>query len=254
MKRYRILVSYDGTNYAGWQVQPNITAIANKLENSFFYAFNKRIKLLGASRTDAGVHAYGQVAAFDTDLDLPAQKLQKVWNDILPPDIIIREIDQVSTAFCPRYDVAYKIYKYHIFTKRPLPFEQRYGYYFYKSLDEQKFAQALKVFEGTHDFSSFSSSESYKNPVRTIDSITVEFDQQFHKYTILFKGRSFLRFMIRRIVGACLEVASKPMLSVSVLEQALREKSSDYQFYNAPAQGLLLYEIGYEYKEIHDKK
>lgn len=246
MRRYKITIAYDGTDYAGWQVQPDGRGICNVLQDTYARVFKQNVIIKGASRTDAGVHALGQVAAFDTDLPLEPERIKKIWNDSLPLSINIANIEQVSAKFNPRYDVTSKTYWYHFFLQRPSPFLQRFGYYFPYTLDLDLFKQALAIFVGTHNFSSFSSAQEYQDPCRTIDSIYLDFDTDFlSTYRIVVQGRSFSRFMIRRIVGACFDVACK-QLSLDVLKKALANPDPRQTFYNAPAQGLLLYKIEYK--------
>ena len=135
MTAYKIIVAYQGTQYAGWQMQHHVLAIANLLQNTFFTVLKKNIHLLGASRTDAGVHAHGQVANFTTDLAIPTKKILFAWNNVLPNDVIIRSLEEVSSSFNPRYDVEQKTYWYHFFLEQPLPPFNQYGYYIKQPLD-----------------------------------------------------------------------------------------------------------------------
>lgn len=247
MNTYKIIIAYDGTSYCGWQIQPHCPTIALLLQQRFNAVFKKNIKLLGASRTDAGVHALGQVACGTTDLNLDVISLQHAWNNVLPPDIVIRSITHVD-SFRPHQNIDYKLYYYHFFLERPLPFMQRYGWFFRRPVAIDTLQKALALFVGTHDFRSFCTGNEHENTVRTIDAITVTYIRRFNVYRIVFKGPAFLRYMIRRIVGACLEVASRDSLSLDCLTTALQKKDPQQTLPNAPSKGLLLYKI--VYKEV----
>lgn len=270
MKKYKIVVAYDGTDFLGWQVQPDQKTVAGVLQDTFKHVFGKSILITGASRTDAGVHAVGQTAAFTVDLNIDAQDLRHAWQNVLPDSIVLRSIEEVSLDFNPRAQVKQKTYYYHFFSERPLPMSARYGYYYRYPINPEKLYQALSVFVGTHDFRSFCTGDDYESTVRTIDAIDVEplewFDGlttsghcaqslartelvegcvRIKGYRIIIKGPGFLRYMIRRIVGACLEVASRDSLSCDDLKKALAEKNPLQLLPTAPAKGLLLYKIVY---------
>jgi|SRR5579859_6226959 len=245
---YKLIIAYDGTDYHGWQKQfhDHIT-VTQVLEDTFFKVFGKKISILGSSRTDAGVHAAGQVASFSTDIDIDPQQMRLAWNGRLPVSILIRSITRTEVRFNPMNDVAQKTYYYHVLTQRPLPFFSRYGYYYRWNIDIEKLRTALQVFVGTHDFRSFCTLyDKDKDTVRTIDSIEVVYMPRYKLYRIIVKGYSFLHFMIRRIVGACLEVASRDYLSCADLEHALAQKNPQQSLPKAPAHGLMLYKIRYK--------
>lgn len=243
-KKYKLVVAYDGTHYAGWQTQQHAKSVANVIEKTFARVFNKPIKLIAASRTDSGVHAHGQVVCLSTDLVLMPEKLQWVLQRSLPRTIVIRSCQEVSHSFHPRFDVAYKTYWYHFFLKQPLPWFAPYGYHYTDYFDEALFKQALQIFVGTHDFRSFCTGNDQKNTVRTIMKITFDSNPQLNAYRVVITGDGFLRYMIRRIIGACFYVTQKK-LDPCVLREILAQKNPHQQLYTAPAQGLLLYEIVY---------
>lgn len=246
-QQYKIIVAYDGTDYAGWQVQKNQKSVANVIENRFFDVFKKKIRLLAASRTDAGVHAFGQVACFTTDLTIDSQKLKRALNKSLPASIVIRDLEPVGSSFHPRYCVTQKTYWYHFFPQQPLPWVERYGYFQNSILDFdlELLKEALQVFVGTHDFRSFCSGYDIKNTIRTIDSISLDFNEEWNAYKIVFKGKGFLRYMIRRIVGASFQVSQKK-LKINELQDILNQKDPNQRIITAPAQGLILHEILYK--------
>lgn len=244
MNTYRISVAYDGSNYFGWQAQPKLPTIETTLKKIFSSVFGHSVAILGASRTDAGVHAAGQVARCITTLDLDSVDIMRAWNNALPSDIVIRSMERVID-FHPFYNVDYKIYYYHFFLKRPLPFFQQYGWFFRYSLDINKLNNALRLFVGTHDFRSFCTGNGRENTVRTIDVVSLDYFRKYNAYRITIKGHSFLQHMIRRIVGACLDVASQDNLSLDYLTRALEKKDPKQTLLNAPAKGLLLRKIVY---------
>ena len=245
MQHYKIIVAYDGTGYMGWQRQPEMRTIAGTLEHAFRKVFGHEIKLRAASRTDAGVHARGQVAAFETPLDIDPCKMLTAWNGKLPAGIAIRSIQTCDNTFNPRYHVAQKTYQYHFFLEHPLPFYERYGWHVRHKVDLEKLHTCLQIFVGTHDFSSFATLDGTKNPIRTIHEITLSFDENTRMYTITIKGPSFLRFMIRRIVGACIDTASRKDREPSYLSEILAEKNPRQRLFCAPAKGLILDSIVY---------
>lgn len=243
---YKIIVSYDGTDFSGWQFQPHAPSVIQALQDSFARVFGSPIKILGASRTDAGVHALGQVAVFSTDLCMDLERMLNAWNDALPSSIVIRKLEHVPDDFHPMYGVQEKTYWYHFFLKRPLPFVERYGWFFRYSIDVSVLEQALQIFVGTHDFRSFcTGTDMGENTVRTINSIKVTYIKRFGAWRIEFKGPGFMRHMIRRIVGACMQVAAKEDLTLGYLEDVLAQKNPKQMLVNAPAKGLCLVKIKY---------
>jgi tRNA pseudouridine38-40 synthase len=247
MRTYKLIIAYDGSAYSGWQAQDHAPSIAGALNHTFKTVFKHEIKVLGASRTDAGVHALGQVARIQTDLDISADKLKWAWNNALPADIIIRSLEMVNDSFNPFCNVEQKIYHYHFFTQRPLPFTQRYGYFYPYKINFDILKQALHFFVGTHDFASFRNSEDTReNTVRTIDHITLDYLPRYKAYRITIKGQKFLRHMIRRIVGASLCIATKGPDALPLLQKTMDACNAAHTLPNAPAQGLMLYKIIYK--------
>lgn len=249
---YKIIVSYDGTDFSGWQYQPHAPSVAQTLQDTFFCKFGCPIKILGASRTDAGVHALGQVAVFSADITLDCAAMLTAWNDALPASIVIRDLTRVSDTFHPMYGVQEKTYWYHFFLKRPLPFVERYGWFFRYPINFDLLQQALQMFVGTHDFRSFcTGTDMGENTTRTVTSVRLVYVRKFGAWRIEFKGPGFLRHMIRRIVGACMQVASKEDLTLAYLKTVLDEKNPKQKLLNAPAKGLCLYKIKYFLNKDH---
>lgn len=247
IQSYKLVIAYDGSNYYGWQSQQEKPSIAHALNKAFKTIFKSEIHILGASRTDAGVHAMGQVARIKTDIAITPTKLKWVWNNALPPDITIRSLELADESFNPFCNVKQKIYYYHFFTERPLPFTQRYGYYYPYAINFDILQKALQFFVGKHDFCSFKSSEDTReNSIRTIDSIDCTYIARYKMYRITIKGQKFLRHMIRRIIGASLSVASKKENSLAFLKKVMDARNPRHTLPNAPAQGLMLHKIIYK--------
>ena len=247
MNTFKLVIAYDGTGYNGWQEQPGLPTIEGLFKKRLRDVFKKEIPFTGASRTDAGVHAFGQVARIQFDLDITPSHVKHVLNNALPTGISVRSVEQVPDTFHPRVGVAQKVYYYHFFTEQPMPFVSRYGIYLPKLQSTQldTFKEALLVFKGTHDFRSFVTGEQGRTTVRTIDEIDLLYNKKFDAYQVKVVGPSFLTHMIRRIVGASISVATSD-LSKEVLLQALEKKDPEQHLYVAPPQGLLLQSIEYK--------
>ena len=224
-----MVIAYDGTDFFGWQIQADRLSVTNVLVNTFFTVFRRSIKITGASRTDSGVHALGQVAAFATDLEIEPQRMAHAWNSMLPTSIRIRKIEVAKQDFHPRALVRQKTYYYHFFLKRPLPPMAPYGH-----------------------FRSFCTGDEQETTVRTIDSISLIYLKNYRCYRITIKGPGFLRYMIRRIVGACFDIACDINGSPDMLLKALDEKNPQQNYNTAPAKGLMLAAIRYAMLNVDD--
>ncbi|HSW75486.1 MAG TPA: tRNA pseudouridine(38-40) synthase TruA [Candidatus Saccharimonadales bacterium] len=254
MTYYKIVVAYDGTGYHGWQAQPGATTISQVLIDSFSSVFFQKISVLGASRTDAGVHALGQVAIVRSPIDVDVYNLKKAWSKAIPGEIVIKNIQKLDRLIHPHDGVVQKTYAYYFFLERPLPFVQRFGWYYRRKVDLDLLQSALTIFVGTHNFRSFCSGDDLQDTVRTIDSVDVSFVPSWNAYRIEIKGKSFLRYMVRRIVGACLEIASRDGLSLNDLQDILSKQNPCHTLPNAPSKGLVLEQILYETEgELHEK-
>ena len=257
MRPYKIIIAYDGTDYHGWQEQaPGVHTIASTLQDAFHKVFGHAIKVVGASRTDAGVHALGQVARFYTDLQISPEIMLKAWNGGLPPAIHIRSLEPIVAAneerleqtrlFHPQHNVKEKTYHYYFACKRPSPFFARYCYFNPYALDIEKVRDCLQLFVGKHDFASFCVEQCKDNTVCEIDAITLEYSEQFDCWQVTVKGKRFLHYMIRRMVGAALHIASSKNLSPQLILEALEKPGVYDHLPTAPAQGLVLKNIEYE--------
>lgn len=250
MQKLKIIVAYDGTDFFGWQKQPQAVSISSTLEQAFHNVFNQQINLIGASRTDTGVHALHQVAMFKADVKCPdLETMRLAWNNLLPKSILIRDMQSVPDSFHACFHVAQKTYYYHLFLQRPLPFLARYGwhYRFIPEVDLVKFEKALNLYIGEHDFGSFCKvDEDDKNTVRTIDSVNLERFDRFGMLRVTVKGPGFLRFQIRRMIGYALDVARRKNLSVNYLKTLLDNPDPRQTLLKAEASGLCLRKVVYK--------
>src|SRR3989304_6648352 len=244
IKQYKIVITYDGTNFSGWMQQIDQVSIAQILEDSFERVYKQSIEIFGASRTDAGVHALGQVAVFKTDVNIDCQKMRWAWNKALPESISILSLEEAE-YFSPYHNVVEKQYVYLIFMERPLPFIARYGWEYPYSFEPKKLHEVLRIFIGTHDFHAFyTGNEKGVDTVRTIKDIILEPVPSQNAYRIRVIGEKFMRHMVRRIVGAAMHVAAGKATKDGIIA-ALAKGGIKPFFPTGPAQGLMLESIRY---------
>lgn len=247
MNRYKMILAYDGSDFHGWQQQPDGSSVADCLQNNFARVFGHQAQIIGASRTDTGVHALGQVVLIKTELALPPEKLHSALNKSLPSSLRVRTLSTCDEQFHPCFGVAQKTYWYFLFTQRPLPFLARYGWHYHliDSIDTAKFNNALQLYRGTHDFGSFCKQETDRSTIRQINAVTLH---QFKRWGVLgieIRGKSFLHFQIRRMIGYALDVACRKNLSVDYIERLLDNPNPEQTLLKAGASGLLLRRIVY---------
>ncbi len=244
MKRVKLIVAYDGTNYCGWQVQPNGLTIAEVLNHHLSELLGEEIHVIGASRTDSGVHADGNVAVFDTSARMPAGRISYALNTRLPEDIRIQDSCEVPDSFHPRFQRTVKTYEYRICNRRfPDPCERLYSLFYYWDLDVEKMKRAAEYLVGEHDFTSFCTrKEDVTNCVRTIYELTVTRDGD--RVTIRIRGNGFLYNMVRIIAGTLLRVGGG-LLAPECIPEILAAKDRSRAAETAPAHGLHLIRIEY---------
>lgn len=245
MRRIKLVVAYDGTNYCGWQVQPNGVSIQSVLQQAIEDLVGEKIMLTGASRTDSGVHALGQVAVFDTNkMNIPDWKFAMAINQRLPKDIVVQSSKDVAGDFHPRYCDTVKTYKYKILNRRQaLPNERLYSYFVPQKLDIEAMEEAGKLLVGTHDFRNFCSMKTTaESTVRTI--YTLDFDRSGDMITMTVTGDGFLYNMVRIITGTLLKVGFGQKTGNDIVK-ALESKERMIAGPTAPAHGLTLVEIKY---------
>ena len=244
MKRVMLTVAYDGTNYCGWQIQPNGITIESELNRHLCELTGEEIHVIGASRTDAGVHAKGNVAVFDTSVRMPGEKFSYALNTRLPEDIRIQDSREVPVDFHPRFTGTVKTYEYKICNRRfPDPCSRLYSLFYYWDLDEKKMQQAADHLVGTHDFTSFCTAKpEVTDRVRTIYSLDVL--REGDMITVRVRGNGFLYNMVRIIVGTLLRVGSG-MIDPEEIPQILEAKDRSRAGETARPQGLTLVKIEY---------
>lgn len=244
MKRVKLTVAYDGTNYCGWQVQPNGITVQEVLNQCLSEFTGENIETIGASRTDAGVHALGNVAVFDTEMRMPGDKFSFALNQRLPEDIRIQKSEEVDADFHPRYVKSQKTYEYRILNCRfPIPTERFYSHFTYIPLDVDKMKEAASYLIGEHDFKSFcGTGAQVKTTVRTVKEIQIE--KSGDRITIRITGEGFLYNMVRIIAGTLMDIGGglyPPEKMREILEAKDRKKAGP----TAPARGLTLMKIQY---------
>ena len=206
MKRIMLTVAYDGTNYHGWQIQKNGETIEGILNRCLSELLQEKIEVIGASRTDSGVHALGNVAVFDTDSRIPAEKFPYALNARLPEDVKIQDAREVAPDFHPRHCESRKTYEYRIYNAPfPMPVKRLYSYFSYTPYNIEAMREAAAYFVGIHDFKSFCSADTQvESTVRQVDEVLVE--KQEDEIVIRVTGRGFLYNMVRIMAGTLMEV------------------------------------------------
>lgn len=244
MKRVKIIVSYDGTNYCGWQIQQNGITVEEVLNKTISELVGEEIAVIGASRTDSGVHAMGNVAVFDTESQIPSEKMSFALNQRLPEDIRIQSSCEVPLDWHPRYCDTRKTYEYRILNRKiSIPTERLYSHFFYYPLDVEKMQQAADYLVGEHDFKSFCSARSQvENTVRTIYYLRVEKEGDLIRIRI--NGNGFLYNMVRIIAGTLIKVGTG-MYPPEHMKEILDAKDRRMAGPKAEARGLTLLEIEY---------
>lgn len=240
-----MIVAYDGTNYCGWQIQPNGVTIEQKLNEALTALLKEEIKVTGASRTDAGVHSLGNVCIFDTNTRIPAEKISYAVNQRLPEDIVVQNSCEVGMDFHPRFSKSWKTYEYRILNRAfRMPSRRLDTYFYYHSLDVEKMNRAAKFLEGEHDFKSFASVHAQsETSVRTVSNCDVEKEGDI--ITIRVRGNGFLYHMVRIIAGTLIKVGAGD-IRPEEMEQILNACDRCAAGPTAPAQGLTM--IGLEYE------
>ncbi|MDD4980890.1 MAG: tRNA pseudouridine(38-40) synthase TruA [Candidatus Omnitrophica bacterium] len=258
MRNIKLTIEYAGTKYAGWQVQGRRhRTIQGTLEKALQKILREKIHLIGSGRTDAGVHAFGQVANFKTDSGVPVWKIQKALNANLPGDIVITSVEDVNFDFHSRFDAKSKVYRYTVLNRAYPPAILKDKVYFYPyPLDVELMRKETKSLLGRHDFKSFcASSSSVKDTIRTIKNITIKksaYSLQLTVYslkkpsliTIEIEADGFLYNMVRNITGTLLEIG-RGKLPAGSLKRILLAKNRRLAGPTAPAQGLCLLEVKY---------
>ncbi len=245
MTNYKLLIEYDGTRYYGWQRQPNQNTIQGKLESVLSAMCQKDVEIIGAGRTDGGVHAKGMVANVNLDTELSAEEIRDYLNRYLPDDIAVLEVKEASPRFHARYNAIGKTYCYTCFDGDVKPvFDRKYYTRLEEKPDIERMKRAAEILKGQHDFRNFCvNPRMKKSTVRCVDKILIERDGGYIRFT--FHGTGFLQNMVRIMVGTLLEVGCGRMTAEQVrevLENPERQKAGP----TAPAQGLCLMSVDYD--------
>lgn len=252
-RNVRLLITFDGSRYSGWQRQKNAPTIQGTLEKCLMTMVDSKITLHGAGRTDAGVHALGMTANFQTESAIPCSGFQRGLNSMLPPDIRVLNITDAAMDFHSRYSATGKSYRYDIFTgKIQLPTDRLYCTHFPLDLNADKVYQCLEYISGTHDFASFEGTgsrdvkKSIRGAVRTMfhASFTPHPIEPDH-WSFSFTGDGFLRHMVRNLVGTLIE-AGTGKISVDSFQEILENRDRQAAGPTAPAHGLFLVKVFYE--------
>ncbi|HEY2662986.1 MAG TPA: tRNA pseudouridine(38-40) synthase TruA [Candidatus Binataceae bacterium] len=242
--RFRITLEYDGTEYAGWQLQSNCDSIQARLEAALGRIFGDPIRVHGSGRTDAGVHALGQVAAFAIPRPMDADQLQRALNALTPADIVIRDVAQVAENFDPRRDARSRVYEYRVLNRAvPSAFENRYAWLVKGKLDVDLLNRAAKDFIGEHDFAAFRTLGSDESStVRQIWASQWRHVGDLKIYRVEASG--FLRRMVRTMVAAMIDQALNPAGAIEIA-QLIAKQNRALAPGAAPACGLFLVEVRY---------
>jgi tRNA pseudouridine38-40 synthase len=234
--RFRARVEYDGTDFAGFQLQAGVRTVQGELEAALArLSGGGRRPVDGAGRTDAGVHATGQVIAFTSPWRRPVTELQRAMNSLLPPDVAIRDLRRAPARFHPRYAARYREYRYSVWNGPRSPLRERYALGVRVPLDDAAMARAAPAFEGRHDFSAFGGTD--RSPIRTVHAVRVRRNGAL--ITVDVRGDAFLRGQVRRMVAVLLEVGLGKMDEAGI-RAALAARTPALGGAMAPAKGLCL--------------
>jgi tRNA pseudouridine38-40 synthase len=246
MRNIKLLIEYDGTNYLGWQVQAKGLTIQGVIEEKLTLLTGEKISLIGSGRTDAGVHALGQVASFKTKSRMAVRTLQKALNSLLPPDITILRAEEADEAFHARKSATRKAYEYRILNREiRSAFQREYAWHIPQPLDVGKMKEAAEILVGVHDFSSF---RSVGTPTKTAIRTLLRADWKRHRGGFLcfeIEANGFLKQMVRAIVGTLVDVG-KGKITVEEFRKVLEARDRKKAGPTAPGRGLFLKRVKYE--------
>ena len=243
--KVKLTITYDGTNFCGWQVQPKKRTVQGEIQKALKNLTKEGIKIVGSGRTDSGVHAEGQVAEFTTSSKVPAEKFAPALNAMLPSDVKILKSQKAKDSFCAIKGAKKKTYTYRFYkSQTELPLKERFAVRLEKDLDVTSIKECAKLLEGEHDFKAFSSSGgSAKTSVRTIYKIAIKNTKQELCFSIT--GNGFLYNMVRIIVGTLIKVGEKKA-TIKDVEKMLSTKNRELGGRTLPAKGLTLTKVQYD--------
>ena len=245
LKNFKLIIEYDGTNYHGWQRQKEDATIQGEIEKALWVMTRNHVILIGSGRTDAGVHALGQVANFRCDTNLEPDMFQRGLNSLLRDDIVIKSCRRVDDAFHARYDAVSKIYHYSIFNKPvPAAINRQYAWSIRKRLDIEAMQVAASYITGNHDFKAFEGSGSPRSHTTRHVMVADLIETDDLRLTFRIEADGFLRFMVRNIVGTLVDVGLGKRAPAE-FNEILKSKDRTMAGATAPAQGLCLMEVKY---------
>jgi len=248
LRNLKLTLAYDGSEFFGWQMQPNVPTVQGTLVDVLRRLTGEKTWLHGSSRTDAGVHAEGQVANFKTRSPIPAENLQRALNNLLPPTIRVLRVEEVPLEFNARWHARAKTYRYRIL-RAPIcpPALWRFVYHYPLALDEGSMAAAAPLFEGEHDFTTFGTwdpEEAEQSRVRTVYSSRLERHPDEPELIYTVRGRSFLRYQVRKMVGTLIEIG-KGRLKPEDIPRLFAARDRTQSGFTVPPEGLCLVEVEY---------
>ncbi len=249
MRNFKLLIEYDGTAYHGWQRQSNTHTIQGTIEDALRTITGQSVTLIGSGRTDAGVHATGQVANFCLETRLTPDVFAKGLNSLLPPDIVIKDCAAVGETFHARYDAQSKVYEYRILNRpTPAALFRQYAWHIRTPLDFEAIRTAMLCLRGQHDFSAFEAAGSPRShAVRTVTDVSLTGRDEDGYVVFNIEAEGFLRHMVRNIVGTLVDVGLEK-ISPEEFRNILISKDRRQAGITAPARGLFLREVKYEYR------
>ena len=244
MRNFKVIVSYNGVNFYGYQRQDKLRTIQGEIEKVLKQIHHYEVKSFGAGRTDKGVHALNQVFNFESELNMNGNDYIKAFNSLLPKDIFVKSVEEVELDFHSRYSSKGKEYCYVLNEGEYNVFEKDYVYQFNKVLDIDMMIYASKLFLGKHDFRNFCASEEekVKDYVRIIDSIEIIREEE--KVKFIFKGNGFLRYMVRMLVAILIEIG-QCRKDVSFIEERLDKEKINRSNYKVDSCGLYVVKVNY---------
>ena len=242
---FKMTIEYDGSAYSGWQIQNDVPTVLGEIEKALLRLTQKKCRVIASGRTDAGVHALGQVASFKAETSLSADRMEQGLNSLLPPDIVIRNLDVAPSGFHPRYDATSKVYRYQILNRsRPAAIGRQYAWHVRRYLNVEFMQRAAAHLVGRHDFTSFEGAGSPRgSSVRHV--FTAQWTEEATGLLVFnIEADGFLRFMVRNIVGTLVEVGLFKR-SPEDIKQILEAQNRSLAGPTAPPWGLFLVRVNY---------
>jgi len=245
-KNFKLIIEYDGSSFCGWQRQKKERTIQAEIEKALMTMTEQPIVLIGSGRTDAGVHALGQVANFHCDTDLTADVFQNSLNSLVAEDIVIKACEEVPDGFHARYDVKSKIYHYKVLNRKiPAAVGRQYAWFIRKKLDTDAMRKAAQALLGRHDFKAFEGTGSPRSTTTRHVIHTDFFKDRSDQLVFEIEANGFLRFMVRNIVGTLVQVGLQKVTPAG-FKEILLSRERERAGMTAPPQGLFLIKVKYE--------